>query len=363
MAGSCNFSAFGLRRGNSSNQAMYHESRPAANNTTFCYRKDKHDIPDEKLIMLISIRLLVIILAACGNYLLMKAFYKFARLRTASNIILVSLCAADSLIAIVFVLEVSAMAMKLSAGHTHCSRICQLTAWFSIVLLAVIILHLALISVERFISVKFSLRYHNIVTKRRALFASIVVWLWAVAVTVIFPQGLRASNIDAVYDSLLQALHPCFKTKGGPRKDLQPVSKSYLIFLVTSQLIIPLAVILCSYIYIFLVSHKHRTQMREQNYIQGIAAIKHEIKGARTFGIVITVCLASILPELISTSLSFFGKLPDDDGCHPRRKYGRDLRCFSYMIAFSLNAICNPLIYGWRNEQFKSAFRTLLKCG
>ena len=361
MAGRGNCSVFGLRCGISSANKGSHESRPAVNNSSLSNREGKHDIPEETLmIILISITSLVIILAACENYLLIKAFYKFARLRTASNIILVSLCVADSLIAILFVLDVSAMATKLSAVNTHCFRICQLTAWFIMVLLAVIILHLALISVERLIAVKFSLRYHTIVTKRRALFASIVVWLWAVAVTVIFPQGLRASNNDAVYESLLHALHPCHKTETerGRTNDLPPSTKSYLIFLVTSQLTIPLAVILFSYSYIFLVSHKHRKQIREQNNIQGIAAIKHEIKGARTFGIVITVCLASILPQLISTSLSFFGKLPHDD-----RSHWKVFRHLSFTIAFSVNAICNPLIYAWRNEQFKSAFRTLLKCG
>ena len=104
----------------------------------------------------------------------------------------------------------------LSSRDVHILKsVCKVKASFSFTLIAVIILHLALISVERFIAIKFSLRYHTIVTKRRALFASIMVWLWAVAVTLVFPQALRASNNDA-YRNLVHAMHSCYKLKKMP---------------------------------------------------------------------------------------------------------------------------------------------------
>ena len=311
---------------------------------------------EEKLTIIISVECVAIIAAVCGNSLVIVAFYKFFNLRTASNVILVSLCTADSLIVIAFIINISGMFLRLSGYHqVHVLKsICEADASLSFTLASVIILHLALISVERFIAVKFSLRYHTIVTKRLALLASIAVWLWAVAVVLVFPKALRASNNNA-YRKFVRAMHPCLKMCGSKPGS----SNGYLIFFVTSMLIIPLVIILCSYSYIFIVAHKHRKQIRDQGNVQEISNLKREMRGARTLAIVVTVCLLSIVPLLISTCLRFRGKLRDDDTRHPKLKYVKHI---VHVFAFCLNAICNPVIYGWRNEQFRGAFRRLLKC-
>ena len=303
--------------------------------------------------IIVSIQCVAVIAAVCGNSLVIIAFYKFSSLRTASNVILVSLCTADSLIVISFIINIIKMSLYLSSHDDNMLKsVCKVEASFSFTLIAVIILHLALISVERFIAIKFSLRYHTIVTNRRALFASIAVWLWAVAVTLVFPQALRASNNDA-YRHFVHALHPSCK----PKK-CHSLTKGYLIFLVTTMFVIPLVIILCSYGYIFLVSKKHRKQIKDQGNFPDISTIKREMKGARTLAIVVAVCLLGIVPLLISTSLRFLGKLPDDDS---RRKL-KHFKCIVHAFAFCLNAVCNPVIYGWRDEQFRDAFRRLLKC-
>ena len=308
---------------------------------------------------IIGVKCVVIIAAVCGNSLVIIAFYKFSSLRTASNVILVSLCTADSFIVVFFIISISKLSLYLSSRDVDMLKsVCMVEAPFSFTLTAVIILHLALISVERFIAIKFSLRYHTIVTYRRALFASIAVWLLAVAVILVFPQALRASYNDA-YRHLVHAMHPSYKPKKrlscGP---IPALTNGYLIFLVTTMFVIPLVIILSSYGYIFLVSKKHRKEIRDQGNFPDISTIKREMKGARTLAIVVAVCLLGIVPLLISTSLCFFGKLPDDD-------HHREIKYFKHIVhalAFCLNAVCGPFIYGWRNEQFRDAFRRLLKC-
>ena len=86
-------------------------------------------------------------------------------------------------------------------------------------------------------------------------------------------------------------------------------------------------------------------------------AIKHEMKGASTLAIVVAVCLLSIVPLIIVTGLRFFGELPER--CDPKRKL---IKFIVFDLATGLNTICNPLVYGWRNEKFRTAFRKLLKC-
>ena len=331
-------------------------NRTQLNSTSECC-SDQHEpvLANKTKVILISIHVFLIIVSVFGNSLVFKAFHKFSSLRTASNVILVSLCAADSLITIAYVPRI-----VLITSHRYepwRNDLCMASAWFSFILISVIILHLALISVERLIAVKLPLRYQSIVTNRRALIASVAMWLWVLAETIFLPEVLRLNSKKA-YVCLRQSLHPCSETKEGSPDEVPPSTKGYLIFLVTSMLFIPLMIILCSYSYIFIVSRKHRKQIqKEEDSIQEITTIRHEMRGARTLAIVVVVCLLSIFPLLVVWSLRFSHALPVSQ--QP------ELWCVKYIVydvAFGLNAICNPLIYAWKNEKFRSSFQKLLKC-
>ncbi|CAH3115927.1 unnamed protein product [Porites lobata] len=210
---------------------------------------------------------------------------------------------------------------------------------------------------ERFIAVKFALRYHIIVTNRRAAIASMAMWLWTSLVMVVLPQTLQ-TNSRSDFERFRQAIHPCLSTREAwPDRDLPLETKVYLIFVVISLLVIPLLIILSSYSYIFIVSHKHRRHIAGRGDFPGMTTIRHQLKGALTLAFVVSVCLLSITPLLVVTCLRFFRELPD---CrHSRPKH---LNFIAYVVATGLNAICNPLIYGWRNGRFRSAFRKLLGC-
>ena len=218
---------------------------------------------DEVKIISISIHAIVVVATIFGNSLVFKAFHKFPSLRTASNSILVSLSVADTLTVIPFILDISRIALKLGNIMDDSSKsfLCTLSARLSHVLISVIILHLALISVERIIAVKFALRYLAVVTNRRAVVACLIVWLWAIAVTCVFPLGLKADNNECAYARLYEALHPRFKCRERPLPPMPSSTRAYLIFLMTSLLVIPILIILCSYGYVFVVSHKHRKQI------------------------------------------------------------------------------------------------------
>ena len=134
----------------------------------------------------------------------------------------------------------------------------------------------------------------------------------------------------------------------------------HLVFQAASMFLVPLLIILCSYTYIFIVSYKQRQHVREQGRdIPGMPTVKHHMKAAHTLAIVVALCLLmpSIIALLVVTSLRiFFGKLLGGRGHKmlPEKVV--------YDVAMFLNAICNPLIYGWKNEEFRNAFRKMLKC-
>ena len=106
---------------------------------------------------------LVIISTIFGNYLVVRAFYRFSSLQSASNAILVSLSVADVLLTVGSILHIA----YIIVDKTPPPRVlCSFASTVSFTFNAIIILHLALISVERSIAIKFALRYHTIVTNR-----------------------------------------------------------------------------------------------------------------------------------------------------------------------------------------------------
>ena len=237
------------------------------------------------IISVMSIHLIFTVAAVFGSYLVIRAFHKFHSLRTASNVILVSLSTADGLLAIPLIFGIVQMSLRLLNGSdAECSSgpLGKITFISSFFLISVIILHLALISVERLIAVKFALRYHTIVTNPRALIVALAMWFFAATVTITFATTLVANSGDI--ERFRQAMDPhCKNPEDSLDHDLNPLMKGLLIFLVMFLPVIPLVIILCSYGYTFIISYKQRKNIRGQNNIPGKAtAIKHEMKGANT---------------------------------------------------------------------------------
>ena len=321
--------------------------------------------PDEVKMISLCLKAILIVPTIFGNTLVFRAFYKFPSLRTASNIILLSLSIADSLTVLPFALHISFIALTFEkrAPSTSIQWLCTSSAWLSLVLTSVIILHLALISVERVVAIRYPLRYYSVVTNCRVVIASITVWLWAVGATVVFPQAFRADSNGNAYQKLYRAFHPCLKDQershprhGQRSRGPSSAADSYQIFMVISLLAIPILIILSSYGYVFVVARKHRKQIREQHNTQGVSTWRSVLKGAYTLGIVVIVCLSGFVPLLVVTSYRVFGSRD------LVRSLSSWLKYIVYDLALGLNACLNPLIYAWRHEKFKTAFRQLLRC-
>ena len=65
-----------------------------------------------KIILLLNIDVITTVAALLGCYLVLRSFHKFHYLRTASNIILVSLSTADGLLAIPSILDMIHLSLK-----------------------------------------------------------------------------------------------------------------------------------------------------------------------------------------------------------------------------------------------------------
>ena len=310
-------------------------------------------LPRWEFILLLNVHGFITIVALLGSYFVLRAFHKFRNLRTASNNILVSLSIADGLLAIPLILDIIQLCLKSNVGdcpHMRMHILKEVDGTITLFLLSVIVLHLTLMSSERFIAIKFALRYQAIVTKRRARIVSIAMWLWALVVNVAVPEVLqRATGKD------FKMLPRQMRANNNTSQDLH--IRGHLVFQAVSMFLVPLLIILCSYTYIFIVSYKQRQHVREQGRdVPGMPTIKHQMKGARTLAIVVALCLLSIIALLVVTSLRIFC------GISLGRRDQMLMVNIVYDLAMFLNAVCNPLIYGWKNEEFRNAFRKMLKC-
>ena len=314
---------------------------------------------EEHLSIFISVRVIFTVISICANFLLIRAFCKFSNLRTASNLILVSLCIAHCFIAMSFILDIIRLALKSGDNNKLKCILCQINACLTFSITTIIVLHLALISVERVIAVKFPLRYHSILTNRRALLASVVLWVSTVLVTAVIPPALNLEENGASTENIKRALHPCFRAR--TFKSLR--KEKYVIF-VTTLMVITLLITLFCHGYIFAVSYKHRKQIRRQNNLSRVATIKEELKRARVIFLVVAPSLLCFVPLFIFLILRFSGKLADDnnDKGGQRYRYTKRAKKIVYISAMGLNAICTPIIYGFKNQDFKTALLKMVKC-
>ena len=306
-------------------------------------------MPNWICILKLNVCGIITVAAVLGSYFVLRAFHKFRNLRTASNNILVSLSIADGLIAIPLILDI----ILYNVGNrSPFYNLREVSGTVTLFLLSVIVLHLSLMSSERFIAIKFALRYQAIVTKRRARIVSIAMWLWALVIVIALPWTLYGITGHNDFREFPREMHP------DSDKAQELNIRWHFVFTAASMFLVPLLIIICSYTYIFIVSYKQRQRVRKQGRdFPGMPTIKHEMKGARTLAIVVALCLLSIIPILVVTSLRvFWSKLL---GGHLHQKL---LQHIVYNVAMFLNAACNPLIYGWRNEEFRNAFRKMLKC-
>ena len=306
-------------------------------------------MPNWICILKLNVCGIITVAAVLGSYFVLRAFHKFRNLRTASNNILVSLSIADGLIAIPLILDI----ILYNVGNrSPFYNLREVSGTVTLFLLSVIVLHLSLMSSERFIAIKFALRYQAIVTKRRARIVSIAMWLWALVIVIALPWTLYGITGHNDFREFPREMHP------DSDKAQELNIRWHFVFTAASMFLVPLLIIICSYTYIFIVSYKQRQLVRKQGRdFPGMPTIKHEMKGARTLAIVVALCLLSIIPILVVTSLRvFWSKLL---GGHLHQKL---LQHIVYNVAMFLNAACNPLFYGWRNEEFRNAFRKMLKC-
>ena len=214
------------------------------------------------------------------------------------------------------------------------------------------VLHFCLISFERFLAVRNSLTFHTIFTLRRVLLALLLTWLLGLFVSLGMPYLLvAADHRGGDYNRLRQAFHPCdlksyFKGK-------TPGLNVYTFVTLVSTYIFPLVFMTGCYGYILHVARRHRKHIAAQRGAVMQNKIKTEMKGAFTAALVVGIFLICFTPLAVVTLCRVK---------NPRKFNTEEWAGVTHGLYFLANssAFLNPLIYAWRTEVFRNAFRKML---
>lgn len=259
------------------------------------------------------------------NMLVIVAVKTRHRLQTKQNILLACLAATDLLVgAIVQPSFIVAQMFVLNGlSQTVYCRYFDVASRTFFIPFAASLFHMALLSIERYVALKFALRYENIVTTTRI--KSAVICIWLVSVVPNIPYG-------------------DFK-----------ILKNILTMIYLACRIGALVAIVYCHISVYIVTRKHEKQiLAAQVSPEAAAKFLKEKKALKTTTIIISVLLICYLPLFTALVVK---PLAVPSG------YFSSLITLAQPLFLSvtlLNSFCNPVIYRFRNKMFRQAFIELL---
>ncbi|XP_061439441.1 alpha-1D adrenergic receptor [Rhineura floridana] len=318
----------------------------------------------------VGVFLAIFILSAIvGNILVILSVACNRHLQTVTNYFIINLAIADLLLSTT-VLPFSATLEVLDLWIF--GRIfCDIWAAVDVLCCSASIMSLCIISVDRYIGVKYSLKYPTIMTEKKAVVILVVVWL----------------------SSMVISIGPLLGWKEEPPENDQTCSitmePGYAIFSSLFSFYLPLMVILVMYFNIYVVARRTTKSLeagvkKERNKSMEVVLRIHcrsvledslastkgkghtfrsslsvrllkfsrEKKAAKTLAIVVGVFILCWLPFFFVLSFgSFFPSL---------KPSGMPFKIIFWLGYF--NSCVNPIIYPCSSKEFKRAFTRLLKC-
>nr|XP_023679640.1 alpha-1A adrenergic receptor-like [Paramormyrops kingsleyae] len=312
-----------------------------------------------------------IVSAIVGNILVILSVVCNKHLRIPTNYFIVNLAIADLLLS-TSVLPVSAILEILN--YWVFGRIfCDIWAAVDVLCCTASIMSLCVISIDRYIGVRYPLQYPSIVTERRGLLAMLGVWAL----------------------SLVISIGPLLGWKQPPSPDdtvcLITQEPFYALFSSLGSFYIPLAVILAMYCRVYIVAkrttknleagvmrermdsnelilriHTKSAQPQEDcgaagkgkgHHAKCSLAVKlhkfsREKKAAKTLGVVVGMFILCWLPFFLVLPMGSF-----NSNLRPPETLFKVIFWLGYF-----NSCLNPIIYPSYNREFKQAFLRILRC-
>lgn len=281
------------------------------------------------------------VLCLVGNTLVLLSLLRYSNLRTPTNAILGSLAMSDLLMAAPMLIRLYCTAAGDFVG-THV----DIQAGMSTTLVANASLHTGLISLDRFISIRYALRYNSIVTMNRIVRLLVLIWSAAFVSVglVVLLFATVAPNSDALSILLYRR-----STTDYDNTAFHPGVIFYKIFAFVLFFCLPVIIVVASYVYVGKIAYAKRRFVHAESARPEPA--HPNAKSTKTVFIVVLLYFIFHAPFSVVTVIQ---------SVHMDLNL-RYWPTISLGIA-SLASCCNPYIYAYRDRNFKQAFKKILTC-
>lgn len=281
---------------------------------------------------------LVAVVSIVTNSLVCVVFMLYRQLRLIRHYFVINLAVADILIAAILIpLFVAAQFTTENIALFRCQLVLDIACGTASILC------LAMISLERYVAVKYSLHYHSIVTNRKAVFSIVFIWVYSIVVSC------------AAFVSLI---------KEPDNKSCFFVGRAYVTFITFASFVVPVGVMAFAYWNIFLVARMHARSIHSQAISSDPDApgssnskrrIKRELKGAKTLTVIMGTHFVCWCPLFIFLLVYTY--------CPSCRGKTMNITNYIILILRYCNSFANPLIYSGINKQFRAGIkRFLFRC-
>lgn len=325
-------------QGNDSNRL--HLGQNASSNTSL----ELCGLPPTSKHLALSVTLIgICIVTFCGNMAVCATVYVHRALRTTTNYLIVSLAFADLLVSLFSM----PFRIHFTLHNDHWCldvKACALWIWIDLVGCSSSIGSLAAVSIERFVAVKYPLRYPVLMTRRTGLKMIGFVWLYS---TICASLGYYNWTFNRV------------ETFAGCGKN------DPLFYTVVASLafFLPVGIVITAYTYLTKIAFLQRrrtltnsvrpTTTTDHNH-KSIrrSRVLHELKAAKMMACVVGIFCASWVPFFILVLLSFW---------HSLKNMPRGVRDIFVVILPNLNSSVNPFLYMAFTRELREQVAKMLK--
>ena len=267
--------------------------------------------------------------AITGNVVVLWLFYKHESLRTISNRFLASLSVADAFVGLV--IDPVWIVIKCWSPRRVQRNLLMIAKMLWIHTTAATTLNSCCVSIDRFIAIRFPYRYQDSLTKRRCFAVILLVWLISLSLPFLLFLRERREKLEL---------------------------REFIAF---TMCLVPLLVVCFCYILIFKLARKQFRRILPAKNIPDSGEnvrfrVMQNFKAIKTVGFVLSACIITWMPSVVLQLVIFYYRYIEEEKRCRLRKIQFVVSPWVQAIAFTSSAI-NPLIYYFRNSEFRRAFR------
>ena len=290
------------------------------------------------LVAVTVISLIAVLPTILLNWLVILAVATRRRLQSNSNILLACLASTDLLTGLVVQPIHIAVEVKRILGVGPFCTIEKVFAIFLALATFASLTHLVLISTDRYIAIKHSLRYQSLVTRQRILIGVLLAWAFIMLLTIL-------EIVLSFINSKTTIIFAVMKVRDG-----------------ASIIILLFFVVFMIYTNLYIFSETRRQKQRiqtEQVPQEEVKRRKKDNKAANTVVFILAALIISYCPACFATAFIMvrYSEHPAGDS---------ELNAVNIAVSWStwslvlLGSLVNPIIYCWRSKKLRRVFLEIL---